>query len=206
MEIPADLLRKGLRELGISFTEHQTEAFLFYLEELKRWNKAYNLTGLKTDREIIIKHFFDSLLFLKALPEHVRSLADIGSGAGFPGIPLKIMYPDPVVYLVEPSKKKAAFLRHVCKQLRLPDVEIIDRRIEEVTDLKVDAAVTRALFSIDDFLKKTQGIVKKKGVLILSKGPKLAEELQGVPSDRISTLDVKLPLLNIIRHLVVIQA
>ncbi len=206
MEIPADLLRKGLRELGISFTEHQTEAFLFYLEELKRWNKAYNLTGLTTDREIIIKHFLDSLLFLKALPEHVRSLADIGSGAGFPGIPLKIMYPDPVVYLVEPSKKKAAFLRHVCKQLRLPDVEIIDRRIEEVTDLKVDAAVTRALFSIDDFLKKTQGIVKKKGVLILSKGPKLAEELQGVPSDRISTLDVKLPLLNIIRHLVVIQA
>lgn len=205
MENAAELLKKGLRELGITFTEKQISAFLFYLSELKKWNKAYNLTGLKTDREIIIKHFLDSLLFSKVLPEDVQSLADIGSGAGFPGIPMKIINPKLNVYLIEPSQKKAMFMKHICKQLRLENIEVIDTRIESVKNLKVDVAVTRALCSVSDFVKKAGSIVNEKGVLILSKGPKLAEELKDMTPGRLATMDIKLPFLDILRHLVVIR-
>src|SRR5512146_2439721 len=122
--LPADLLRKGLQQLEIPFSEEQVGRFLTYLTELKKWNRAYNLTGLKTDRDIIIKHFLDSLLFLKALPPHAVSSADIGSGAGFPGVPVKIMCPKLKIFLVEPMGKKTIFLRHMCSRLSLEGIEI----------------------------------------------------------------------------------
>jgi len=200
-----DLLKAGLEELGLGYSEKQVEAFITYLEELKKWNGAYNLTALKTDRDIIIKHFLDSLLFAKALPPEVLTLADIGSGAGFPGIPIKIMFPDLTVFLIEPTQKKAIFLRHICSKLRLKNVEIIDKRIEEVKGLQVDVAVTRALYSVKEFIQKTKDILNKHGILILSKGPGLEKELEGIDQNGISISDFRLPFENIVRHMVVVR-
>ena len=134
------------------------------------------------------------------------TLADIGSGAGFPGIPVKIICPDLSVFLVEPTQKKAIFLRHICSKLQLKNIEIIDKRIEEVKGLTVDVAVTRALFSVRDFIEKTKNILNKKGVLILSKGPGLEKELAGIDQNNISISDFNLPFENIIRHMVVVKA
>jgi 16S rRNA (guanine527-N7)-methyltransferase len=201
---PANLLREGIEEIGFEFAESQINSFLAYLSELKRWNRAYNLTALKTDREIIIKHFLDSLLFAKALPENISSLADIGSGAGFPGLPIKIIYPGLSVFLVEPTQKKTAFLRHICSRLRLVDIEVIDKRIEDLKDIKVDLAVTRALFSVGEFIKKTKTILNQKGFLMLSKGPGLEKELEGLDRSRISINDIKLPFEESIRHIVTV--
>jgi len=200
-----DLLKAGLEELGLGYSEKQVEAFITYLEELKKWNGAYNLTALKTDRDIIIKHFLDSLLFAKALPPEVLTLADIGTGAGFPGIPIKIMCPDLSVFLIEPTQKKAVFLRHICSKLQLKNVEIIDKRIEEVKVLTVDVAVTRALYSVKEFIEKTKDIIKKNGILILSKGPGLEKELEGIDQNGISISDFRLPFENIVRHMVVVS-
>ena len=200
-----DLLKAGLEELGLGYSEKQVEAFITYLEELKKWNGAYNLTALKTDRDIIIKHFLDSLLFAKALPPEVLTLADIGTGAGFPGIPIKIMFPDLTVFLIEPTQKKAIFLRHICSKLRLKNVEIIDKRIEEVKGLQVDVAVTRALYSVKEFIQKTKDILNKHGILILSKGPGLEKELEGIDQNGISISDFRLPFENIVRHMVVVS-
>ena len=208
MKDAGDLLVAGLEELGLRYSEQQIEAFITYLDELKKWNRAYNLTALKTDRDIIIKHFLDSLLFAKAMPPEVLTLADIGSGAGFPGIPIKIMLPGLKVFLVEPTQKKAIFLRHICSRLQLKNVEIIDKRIEEVKGLQVDVAVTRALYSVRDFIDKTKDILNKKGILILSKGPGLDKELAGLPGpdlSRISRKDSPLPFGNVIRHIVVVE-
>ena len=83
-ETADELLINGLKILDISFTKTQITAFLTYLAELKKWNRAYNLTAIKTDKEIIVKHFLDSLLFGKVMPPDIQSIADIGSGAGFP--------------------------------------------------------------------------------------------------------------------------
>ena len=199
------LLRAGIEELGLGYSEKQIDAFITYLEELKKWNKAYNLTALKTDRDIIIKHFLDSLLFAKVLPPEVLTLADIGSGAGFPGIPIKIMFPNLSVFLIEPTQKKAVFLRHICSKLQLKNIEIIDKRIEEVKGLQADVAVTRALYSVRDFIDKTKDIIKKNGILILSKGPGLEKELEGLAQNGIYVSDFKLPLENIVRHMVLVR-
>ena len=204
----ADLLKEGIKELGLLYSEKQIGAFLEYLAELKKWNKAYNLTGLKTDRAIIIKHFLDSLLFARALPPETLTLADIGSGAGFPGIPIKIIFPHLSVFLVEPTQKKAIFLRHISSRLQLRQVEIIDKRVEDLKGLKVDVAVTRALCSIREFIDKAKDILNKNGILVLSKGPGLVEELAELPGgllDSISRQDILLPFEKVIRHIVTVR-
>ncbi len=200
-----DLLKKGLDLLDLPWDDLQIAAFRNYLDELKKWNRAYNLTGLKTDRDIIIKHFLDSVLFLKALSPHVTSAADIGSGAGFPGVPVKIMCPNLKIFLIEPVGKKAIFLRHLCSRLALEGIEILDKRIEEVDMLKVDAAMTRALYRVRDFIEKMKGHINKGGVLILSKGPKLGEELKGLERKDIEVTDYRLPFDETVRHLVVVK-
>lgn len=205
MSDASQLLRAGIEEIGPRYSEKQIDAFITYLEELKRWNKVHNLTGLKSDRDIIIKHFLDSLLFSKVLPSAAHTLADIGSGAGFPGIPIKIMFPDLRVFLVEPTQKKTIFLRHICSMLDLRNIEIINKRIEEARGLQVDVAVTRALYSIREFVDKAKDILNEKGMLILSKGPGLGKELEGLDQNNISISDFKLPFENIIRHMVVVR-
>jgi len=204
-----DLLKKGLIELGLMPSEEQTNAFMTYLSELKKWNKTYNLTGLKEDKDIIIKHFFDSLLYLKTLPESEIRVADVGSGAGFPGLPIKIIRPEIEMYLIEPSRKKAAFLKHIIRQLGLRKAEVIEKRIEEIRANQelaelVDVAVTRALFSIEDFMKKASHIVKEGGTLILNKGPKVDEELKKLQDVKYEILPINLPFSDIKRFLIIV--
>ncbi|NJD56026.1 MAG: 16S rRNA (guanine(527)-N(7))-methyltransferase RsmG [Nitrospirae bacterium] len=199
------LFERGLEQLGMPVTEAQSRAFSLYLAELKKWNRAYNLTALRTDSDIIIKHFLDSLLFLKVLPGSVRTVADIGSGAGFPGIPMKIMRPDLDMLLVEPSQKKTLFLEHILRTLRMEGIKVAHTRVEELEGVQVDAAVTRALFSIQEFIGKAEGILGGDGVLILSKGPKVSDEVKQVRGRQINRYDFVLPFQNSSRHLVVIR-
>ncbi|MDA8242322.1 MAG: 16S rRNA (guanine(527)-N(7))-methyltransferase RsmG [Nitrospiraceae bacterium] len=205
MKETEDFLKKGLDQLEIRWTDLQFKAFSAYLSELKKWNRVHNLTGLKSDRDIIVKHFLDSLLFLKVLPEEVSTVADIGSGAGFPGIPVKIIAQELKMFLLEPSKKKVVFLKHICGKLGLEGVEVLDSRIEDVEGLRVDAAMTRALYSVGEFIEKAERILTANGVLILSKGPKLAEELEGLDLRNITVSDIELPFTGTTRHLVVVR-
>jgi 16S rRNA (guanine527-N7)-methyltransferase len=205
-----ELLKDGLVELGLTPSAEQISSFMTYLSELKKWNKVYNLTGLKKDKDIIIKHFFDSLLYLKVLPDGRITVADIGTGAGFPGIPLKIIRPEIDMYLIEPSRKKSAFLIHMTRRLELKRIEVIEKSIQEIKVKKelpylVDAAVTRALFSIKDFTKKASLIVKKGGTLILNKGPKVDEELKMFQNGKYEVLPVGIPFSDIKRYIVTVR-
>ena len=205
MEID-ELLNNGLIALGITASEQQIKAFITYLSELKKWNRVYNLTGIKKDEDIIIKHFLDSLLYLKAMPAGEIEVADIGSGAGFPGIPIKIVRPEIKLYLIEPSEKKSAFLRNIIGHLGLKKIEVIEKRVEDTKGLlAVDAALTRALFDVKNFVRKASPIVKKGGILILSKGPRVKEELKTLKDITYDLLTVALPLSEIRRHLVVVR-
>jgi len=201
--MPKDILRAGLLELGIEPTEERLSMFMTYLSELKRWNRAYSLTALKTDKDIITKHFLDSCLYLRAIPKGVQKIIDVGSGAGFPGIALKIIMPEIEFSLIEPSRKKSAFLRHITRTLGLKGIDIIEKRVEDIKDMQFDIALTRALFSAMDFLKKTSHIVKKGGFFILSKGPEFRAELRKIKNYYV--IDAPLPLTDIIRHLIVIR-
>ena len=200
-----ELLSSGLKEIGVQCTSDQVTAFITYLAELKKWSRAYNLTGLKTDRDIVIKNFLDSLLFCQVIPSEIRSVADIGSGAGFPGIPIKIMRPDLQVVLIEPTQKKALFLKHICHKLALQNIQVIDQRVEDVSGITVDALVTRALFTAGDFMKKAGHILNDHGILVLSKGPKLQEELKEIQQAAVSVYDRILPFEKTTRHLVVLK-
>lgn len=205
----SELFKKGLKELALTASDYKINAFMTYLSELKKWNKAYNLTALKKNEDIVIKHFLDSLLYLRAVPYREIKIADIGSGAGFPGIPIKIIRPEIEMYLIEPSKKKCAFLRHILKQLNLRNTWVIEKRIEEVRinqelPSPVDIAVSRALFDINEFVKKTTAIVKAGGILVLNKGPKVKEELKTLKDIRYELLTVNLPTSQIMRYIVVV--
>lgn len=197
------LLIKGLKELGIEPSDAVVSNFTRYLFELKKWNRAYNLTALKNDEDIIIKHFLDSLLYLKAVPEGSAELCDIGSGAGFPGMPMAIVQPEIKITLIEPSRKKTAFLKHLKRTLNLSNVEALQNRVEDVKNRLFDIAVTRALFSIKDLIKKARHILKKEGFFILNKGPKFEDEMCNLPENVIiESIAVILPCASLKRHLI----
>lgn len=204
-----DLFKEGLKELDIPCSEKQIHAFMLYLSELKKWNRAYNLTALKTDEDIIIKHFLDSLLYIKALPVKTLKLADAGTGAGFPGIPVKIVRPDIELTLIESSRKKCAFLRHIIRTLKFSGVHVIEERLENIGEEyehSFDVIVSRATFSTKEFVKLACPYVKEGGILILNKGPKVEAELREsghLPIREIIRL--QLPVINAVRNLIVLE-
>ena len=145
----ADYLREAARAISVSLSDDQVTRFLIYLRELKRWNGVTNLTSVIDDREIIVKHFIDSLAVLKfaIIPSH-GSLLDIGAGAGFPSIPLKIVQSDLHPRLLEPNAKKASFLHYLIGVLQIRDISTLSSTIENFSRKcteKFDCFVVRAL-------------------------------------------------------------
>ncbi|MBF0472964.1 MAG: 16S rRNA (guanine(527)-N(7))-methyltransferase RsmG [Nitrospirae bacterium] len=202
------ILAEGLKTLGITPTEIILQSFEIYLNELKKWSKVHNLTAIHDDKGIIERHFLDSLLFLKALPDDVITIADIGSGAGFPGIPLKIVNRNLKIWLIEARQKKTAFLRNIIYKLNLNDVKVIEKRVEDIIDgeidIEIDVGVVRALFKADDFVKMVSPIIKKDGIMILSKGHDYKKELDGfigsynIMSLQIPNTEIKRNIISIV--------
>ena len=198
-------IEKGLKTLGYNPSTALIEFFIFYTHELNRWNKVHNLTSITEEEDIAVKHFFDSLLYLKVIDTRIDRLVDIGTGAGFPGIPIKAVQPGIHVTLVEPQTKKCLFLRHLLRQSEiLTDCEIINKRVEDIhLDAQFDVAVTRALFSLKEFAEKSARLIKPDGSMVVSKGPGVDEELKDIHNYKLFNL--KLPFTDIERRLVVMK-
>lgn len=129
---PLHVLEHGAAELGVRLSSIQLEQFERYLAELHKWNRKINLTGTKDSLEVVTRHVLDSLAGLRVLDDLSRDahLADLGSGAGFPGVPLKIARPDVRLTLIEPRQKRAAFLAAVCGLLKITDTAIVESVID----------------------------------------------------------------------------
>ena len=130
----------GASKLGIEFNARQVKQFELYYQELIEWNKKINLTAITDYSSVQIKHFLDSLTITLALSEAEIerpgfNIIDIGTGAGFPGLPLKILCPQPWLVLIEPTTKKTAFLHHIIRELELENVEVLNNRAEEAAHL-----------------------------------------------------------------------
>jgi 16S rRNA (guanine527-N7)-methyltransferase len=202
-----EILIDGLLELGIEPKGETVVAFGLYRQELKKWNKVHNITSITDDKEIVVKHFLDSLLYLKAIHAGKRTLCDVGSGGGFPGLPIAIIRSDIEITLLEPSRKKIAFLRQVRRLLSLKNVEIIDARAEEVTGRQFDVVVTRALFTASGMIKKAGHLVRKGGFLVLNKGPKYDEEVRKLPpSVHYEVMSVSLEKAHLTRNLIAVAS
>lgn len=213
---PLELLLKGAKEFGINLTEEQIRLFSFYLRDLKKWNRVYNLTAIKDDEGIVIKHFLDSLSYLKALSiKKGLNIIDVGTGAGFPGIPIKIGHPEIMLTLVDSSLKKTLFLNHICRVLDLKDIKIIQKRFEELEKdfgSSFDIFLTRALYKIKVILRFGLPLLKPGGLMIVSKGPAVEKEIDEAEKEMAEIgarlkyiINFTLPLSNLKRNLVVIE-
>jgi 16S rRNA (guanine527-N7)-methyltransferase len=174
------LLQEGAAQLGVSLSTEQVRCFVDYLRELNQWRKRINLSSRKDDREIIIKDFLDSLTIVKYLPLNT-SFMDLGSGAGFPGIPLKIVRPDLKLLLLEATRKKVFFLKDVQRGLGLGGIEIRwtgeDRGVEDLSGI-FDFVASRAFGFLLKFAEEGIPYLKKGGVLLAMKGKRGREELE----------------------------
>jgi 16S rRNA (guanine527-N7)-methyltransferase len=172
------LLQEGAAALGLALSAATLEQFALYLTELKRWNARVNLTALTEPRDIVVKHFLDSLAVLPYL-KGAASLADLGSGAGFPGLALKLARPDLTLTLVEAREKKAAFLEYMVACLKLPGVEVVQVHLTPLLARRWGprfAAVTsRATFSLEWFLELAAPLLLPEGWVLALKGPHLPE-------------------------------
>ena len=170
-----------LLEKGIKVTDEMIVKFQKYLDLLMEWNQKINLTALKTEEEIIEKHFYDSLLMAEEIKFDDQSLLDVGTGAGFPGIPLKIVFEDLFVTLLEPTLKRVNFLDIVIKELGLKKIVTINKRAEDyVKDARsyYDLVTARAVSRLNMLLELCMPLVKVDGLFLAMKGSKGEEEIQ----------------------------
>ena len=168
------ILVEGARVFGIDLDEKGIEVFELYLRELFKWNQKMNLTAIRTEKGIVLKHFLDSLSVNPYL-SGACALLDIGSGAGFPGIPIKIVNPGLEVTLIDSVQKKVAFQRHIIRTLHLTGIEAIHGRVQdpEVTQSlkeRFDVVISRAFSDLSTLLMLSQPLLKKGGKVLAMKG------------------------------------
>jgi 16S rRNA (guanine527-N7)-methyltransferase len=159
-------------------TDHQLDLFHVYLEELWSWNRKFNLTGLEDRKRMVIELFLDSLIPSPFLPGE-GNLLDVGSGAGLPGLPLKIHCPLRNAFLLEPNSKKASFLRHVIRLIKLGGVQTIKSHVEHLPqEAQYDMVTARALAEFEKTLDCCAPLVSQGGLLVLYLGARAEENLK----------------------------
>lgn len=157
--------------------------FEIYLQELLIWNKKFNLTAIDDPQEIRTRHFEDSLSVLQAVDLQSQKVVDIGPGAGFPGIPLKIERPNIKLTLVEATRKKVEFLKHIVSVLNLSDVEVIWGRGEDISKkavhhMKYDVALARAVAKLPELIGYCVPFLKVGGIFVAQKQDAVEQEIE----------------------------
>ena len=197
-------LESGLATMGLDTA--LAPRLQAYLALLDRWNRAYNLTAIRDPREMVAKHVLDSLA-MQPFVRELGTLADLGAGAGFPGIPLALALPDLRVTLVESNGKKARFLREAVRTLHLDNARVAESRIEALDEpAAYDAITARALATLPLILQLGGHLLKPGGRLLAMKGARPDDEIAALPSGwRLESVHaLTVPGLAAERHLVVV--
>ena len=177
------LINQVFTQHGFPLTNSQVSLFTIYWENLKLWNSKINLTSIRDDHEIIMKHFLDSVAVLNYFVVQENDLVvDVGSGAGFPGIPIKILRPNLDLTLVESVSKKASFLKFLKTRLELENTKIINLRAEEIVKLgqhrkNYDLVLTRYIASIEDSIDYCLPLLKPSGNWVAFKSGNVQDEI-----------------------------
>jgi len=165
---------------GLKISNPQLNLFRIYLDELWDWNLRMNLTGLSSRKEMVVELFLDSLIPVPFIPTKGKML-DVGSGAGFPAIPLKIYIPNLKMTLIEANSKKVSFLRHIIRLLNLNEIEVINKRIEQdkglLNDKEFPLITARALAGLGQMLSWCAPYLGQGGLLVSFLGPHAREDL-----------------------------
>jgi 16S rRNA (guanine527-N7)-methyltransferase len=197
-----ELLQTGLNYFGLNLAVNTQQKIIDYLKLLQKWNKIYNLTAIHDLREMLILHVFDSL----SLVPYIQgpNILDVGTGAGFPGIPLALVLPQLQFFLLDSNQKKTQFLTHATLTLEIKNVTVVQKRVEEFQFAAGFATiVTRATASLEKIITSTKHLCGHNQLLVMQgKAPK--EELRKLP-ETIKVLELKVPELKAQRHLVIIS-
>ncbi len=200
MDVCRDKLSQGLAALGLDAGESRLDALLRFINLIAKWNKAYNLTAVRDPEEMVSVHILDSLAILP----HIKPprVADIGTGAGLPGIPLAICLPDCHFTLVDSNSKKTRFVQQAVLELRLKNVEVVHSRVELFRpEQAFSTVITRAFASMADILKLTEHLLADDGLLLAMKGQQPDQELAELSSDY-SVVPIKVPGIDAERCLI----
>ncbi len=194
---------QGLTQLGLHLSQGQRETLLAYVQLLHKWNRVYNLTAVRDPRAMVIRHLFDSL----AVVPYVRGprIADVGSGAGLPGIPLAIALPQCHFTLIDSAAKRARFMTQAVVELQLTNVEVVQSRVEDFRpEALFDSIISRAFASLRDMLEGTVHLCAQDGVFLALKGAYPEAELRDLPDGFTvgEVVALNVPELHAERHLV----
>ena len=178
-----NIIEKYLNELDFSYDKKQIDYFNNYYELLVEWNKKFNLTSITEYEDVVLKHFIDSILICKFIEFKGKRIIDIGTGAGFPGIPLKIMNPDNEIILLDSLNKRVNFLNEVISKLGLKNVKAIHSRAEDLAHEKeyrecFDVSVSRAVANMSTLLEYLLPFCRIDGIAICMKGSNVEEEIE----------------------------
>jgi 16S rRNA (guanine527-N7)-methyltransferase len=213
----SQMLADGANALGIALGKGELSLFAAYYDELLAWNNKMNLISAKSEKDIIIKHFIDSLTLLPYINHEICRVLDIGSGAGFPGIPLKIAANSLKVFLLESSRKKTSFLKHVIRSLGLADVVVIHDRAEFLMEDETcrdffQVVTSRATLKLPEFVRLGAFFLAPKGSLIAMKGKISDQELtdaaemsHGLGLEYIGSHDLTLPVTGDFRRIIIYE-
>ena len=209
-----EIFKKELEKIGIKITDEQIEQLNEYQKLLKEWNEFMNLTGITEKEEVYLKHYYDSLTINKVIDlKEINSLCDVGTGAGFPGLVLKIVFPNLDVVLVDALNKRINFLNHVIESLKLKNIEAIHDRIENYAknNLEVfDLVTCRAVAKLNIISELCLPLAKINGYFIPMKAT-IEDEisdtkyLEVLKSKVESVITFNLPIENSVRNLIVIK-
>ena len=206
-------LEEAARRMGLSLQAGQKEALLDYIALLQRWNRTYNLTAVRDASQMLVQHIFDSLSVVGPLQSELRKrgsadaarVADIGSGAGLPGMVLAALSPGWQVYCVDAVEKKMAFVRQAAGTLGLSNLHATHARVETLTPLDADVVVSRAFASLADFAILAGGHAAANGSLLAMKGREPLDEIRALEDTewKVARIEpVTVPELNAQRCLV----
>lgn len=202
------ILDQGLRALGIDLPAGACDRLLAYSALLLKWNRVYNLTAIRDPDQAVTHHLLDSLAVLPYLDE-VRTLADIGSGGGLPGIPLAIARPDLSVTSIEAVSKKASFQQQARIELGLDNFAVVNERVENVrVDDPYDAVISRAFSELSEFVSLTRHLLGPSGRFFAMKGvyPQAEIDRLGDAVRLSGTHRLSVPGLDAERHLIILTA
>lgn len=198
------LLRKGLAALNPDYVGFEA-TFVEYFDLLQKWNRVYNLTAILHAEEVLVKHFFDSLSIAPYLLGN--RILDVGTGAGFPGLPLAIVEPKRSFVLLDSQIKKIHFLEAIKGALKLSHVEILHARVEDfLPEASFDTVITRAFGSLTDIQAKTQHFLSPQGQILAMKGQYPADELHNFDENSFEVHALKVPFLDQDRHLICLRS
>ncbi|MCR5148756.1 MAG: 16S rRNA (guanine(527)-N(7))-methyltransferase RsmG [Eubacterium sp.] len=212
-----DLLKKSLDNLSINCSNEIIDQFDHYYDLLIDWNKKINLTAITEYDDVISKHFIDSILVSSFVDLNGKKIIDIGTGAGFPGIPIKILFPETELVLLDSLNKRVRFLEEVINKLSLKNVRIIHGRAEDLAHNKelrasFDIALSRAVANLSTLSEYCIPFIKKGGLFVSYKSGNADEEIKdaenavGILGSRIiSVNDCILPETDILRKFVIIE-